>query len=224
MTDNHDAQSDPGRQSRLLEAVLPHVLFDGWSHKAMIKAAEDIGEDITVFDLAFPNGATDMIRLFVENADDEMEATLANRDVLSLKIRDRITLAIRVRLENYTAHKEAVRLAVNILALPQNAALGLKLTAGTVSRMWWATGDNSTDFNWYSKRLTLSAVYGATLLYWLEDKSEGNARTWDFLDRRIENVMQFETAKYKFRERLKEKPDFRHLPSPKRFWRNLTSR
>lgn len=221
---NKQAETEREWQTRLLDAVLPHVLFDGWSRKAMKAAAADLGEDISTLDLAFPDGATDMIRLFIENADDAMEAELQKRDVLSLKIRERITLAIKVRLELYAEHKEAVRRAVNILALPQNAALALKLTANTVSRMWWATGDSSADYNWYTKRLTLAGVYAATLLYWLADKSEGHQKTWEFLDRRIENVMQIETAKFKCRERLKQKPDFSHIPSPKRFWRNLTER
>jgi ubiquinone biosynthesis protein COQ9 len=218
------AETEKEWQTRLLDAVLPHVLFDGWSRKAMKAAAEDLSEDISTLDLAFPNGATDMIRLFIENADDAMEAEMEKRHVLSLKIRERITLAIKLRLELYEKNKEAVRRAVNILALPQNAPLTLKLTANTVSRMWWAAGDSSTDYNWYTKRLTLAGVYSATLLYWLSDKSEGHHKTWEFLDRRVENVMQVETAKFKCRERLKEKPDFSHLPSAKRFWRNLTER
>ena len=61
-----------------------------------------------------------------------------------------------------------------------------------------ALGDTSEDINWYSKRASLSAVYGATVLYWLGDDSTGHEATWDFLDRRIENVMQFEKAKAAF--------------------------
>ncbi|USG62880.1 COQ9 family protein [Sneathiella marina] len=209
---------------QLLEAVLPHVLFDGWSRKAMIAAAKDLKTDMTVFDLTFPDGAIDMITLFIRNADDRMEAELEARGVRDMKIRDRITLAIRSRLELYGPQKEAVRRAVNILTLPQNAVRATKLTANTVSLMWYATGDTSADFNWYSKRLTLSAVYGATLLFWLDDKSEDHAKTWEFLDRRIENIMQIETAKWKLKKSFKEKPDFSHLPSAKRFFRNLRMR
>jgi len=218
------SETDNKKEIRLLEAVLPHVLFDGWTRKAMIAAAKDLDEDISVFDLAFSGGAIDLITLFIETADDRMEAELIKRDVLTLKIRDRITLAIRLRLEMYSEHKEAVRRAANILALPQHLVRATKLTTATVSRMWYATGDSSTDFNWYSKRLTLSAVYGATFLYWLEDKSESHFKTWEFLDRRIENVMQVETAKYKCRERLKQKPDISGFPSPARFFRNLRTR
>ncbi|MEH6526778.1 MAG: COQ9 family protein [Sneathiella sp.] len=209
---------------QLLDAVLPHVLFDGWSRKAMIAAAKALKTDVTVFDLTFPDGAIDMVTLFIQNADDRMEAELAARGVLEMKIRDRITLAIRLRLELYGPQKEAVRRAVNILTLPQNAVRATKLTANTVSLMWYATGDTSVDFNWYSKRLTLSAVYGATMLFWLDDKSEDHIKTWEFLDRRIENVMQFETAKWKLKKSFKEKPDFSQLPSAKRFFRNLRMR
>lgn len=209
---------------QLLDAVLPHVLFDGWSQKAMAAAAKDLDIDVAVIDLAFPEGAMDMISLFIQNADDRMEAELAERGALEMKIRDRITLAIRLRLELYGPQKEAVRRAVNILTLPRNAVRATRMTANTVSLMWYATGDTSTDFNWYSKRLTLSAVYGATLLYWLDDKSEGHAKTWKFLDRRIVNVMQFETAKWKLKNSFKKKPDFSHLPSAKRFVRNLRMR
>ena len=56
-------------------------------------------------------------------------------------------------------------------------------------------GDKSEDYNWYSKRAILSAVYASTVLYWLGDNSEGSEETWHFLDRRIEDVMKFETAK-----------------------------
>lgn len=206
---------------QLLDAVLPHVLFDGWSRKAMLAAAKDLKTDMSVFDLAFPDGAIDMITLFIQTADDRMETELAARGVLDMKIRERITLAIRLRLELYGPQKEAVRRAVNILTLPRNAVRATKLTANTVSLMWYATGDTSANFNWYSKRLTLSAVYGATLLYWLDDKSEDHAKTWDFLDRRIENVMQVETAKWKLKKSFMEKPDLSQLPSAKRFFRNL---
>ena len=71
---------------------------------------------------------------------------------------------------------------------------------GTADAIWQALGDTSDDVNWYTKRATLSAVYGATVLYWLGDESEGHAATWEFLDRRIENVMQFEMFKAKVRD------------------------
>jgi ubiquinone biosynthesis protein COQ9 len=47
--------------------------------------------------------------------------------------------------------------------------------------------------------MTLGAVYGSTLLAWLDDQSEGLAETAGFLDRRIDDVMRFEKFKADWR-------------------------
>ncbi|MEH6474182.1 MAG: COQ9 family protein [Sneathiella sp.] len=218
MTDRADDKE------RLLEAVLPHVLFDGWSNLAIKHAAEDLKLDRFAFDRHFPNGPIDLVTYFIQQADDQMELRLDAENAKSMKIRDRITLAVRIRLEIYAPYKESIRNALTLLALPQNAAKGLKLTAGTVSRMWHATGDTSTDFSYYTKRVTLSAVYGSTLLFWLDDSSDDFEKTWAFLDRRIVNVMQFETAKYKTKQFFSKKPASPDFISPARFFRNLKAR
>jgi ubiquinone biosynthesis protein COQ9 len=96
--------------------------------------------------------------------------------------------------------KEIIRRATTVFALPQNLKRGGDLIWGTSDLIWTTLGDTSDDYNWYSKRTILSGVYSATLLYWLGDQSDGHADTWDFLDRRIDNVMQFEKTKAKLRE------------------------
>ena len=73
--------------------------------------------------------------------------------------------------------------------------LALRLGWRSADLMWRLAGDTSTDFNHYTKRMTLGAVYASTLLVWLDDQSEGWADTAAFLDRRIDDVMQFEKWK-----------------------------
>src|SRR3546814_12431444 len=51
-------------------------------------------------------------------------------------------------------------------------------------------GDRATDYNLYTKRALLAGGYSSTLLYWLNDRSEGFAATWAFLDRRIGEVLK----------------------------------
>ncbi len=216
--------TEQDQKNQILEAVLSHVMFDGWTDRAVKAAASDLSLDPFLISELFPKGPLDLIAYFVKRADEQMEEELAKRNVASMKIRERITLAVRLRLELYAPYREAIRAALALLAMPSHAALGLKLTAGTVSRMWYATGDTSVDFSYYTKRLTLSAVYSSTLLYWLEDQSEGSVKTWEFLDRRIENVMQFETAKFKMKKFFAEKPKGPDFISPRRFFRNLSAR
>nr|MDJ0823383.1 COQ9 family protein [Paracoccaceae bacterium] len=96
--------------------------------------------------------------------------------------------------------KELVRRGVTLFALPHHAMDGVQAMWRTCDRIWDALGDTSDDINWYTKRATLSGVYSSTVLYWLGDDSLDNQATWEFLDRRIEDVMRFEKFKAQARK------------------------
>ncbi|MEH6833252.1 MULTISPECIES: COQ9 family protein [Falsihalocynthiibacter] len=183
----------------LLEAALPHVVFDGWSTATLAEAALDAGISPEDAQAAYPRGGVDLAIAFHKAGDAMMLERLAAADMSNLRFRDKITAAVRYRIEAVT-DKEAVRKGSALFALPQNAADGSKLVWGTCDAIWNALGDTSDDVNWYTKRATLSGVYASTVLYWLGDDGEGNTATWEFLDRRIDNVMQIEKFKASVRK------------------------
>lgn len=182
-------------KTKILDASLPHVTFDGWSKETFEAAILDSGVEAGLAHSLYPRGALDLAIAFHKRGDAQMVARLKSANLLSMRFRDRIAAGVRYRLEAAAADKEAVRRGTSFFALPTNAAEGAKLVWGTADAIWTALGDASRDHNWYTKRATLSAVYGATVLFWLGDESEDHAATWDFLDRRIDNVMQFEKVK-----------------------------
>lgn len=168
----------------LLDEVLRHVPFEGWSQRALEAAA---GDALTL-DREFPGGVADAVRAFSDRADAAMVTVLESNK--PERVRDRIALAVRSRLEHLAPHKEATRRLAGWLALPGHQSIAAKCLYRTVDAIWYAAGDRSTDFGFYTKRALLGAVYGATVLYWLEDRSQGSAATWDFLDRRIEGLIR----------------------------------
>jgi len=180
-------------KQNLLDAVLIHVAFDGWSKTAFVAACEDVGISESEGLAVCPKGAFDLAVAYHKQGDALMLAALGNADLDAMKIRERVAFAVKSRLQH--ADKEAVRRGAVLFALPQNAGEGAALIWGTVDAIWTGLGDTSQDGNWYSKRAILSGVYSSVVLYWLGDESDGNDATWDFLDRRIENVMQIETVK-----------------------------
>lgn len=190
----------------LIEALVTHVPFDGWSEAALARAATQLGIPPERARIVFPGGAVDMIAAYIARADAHMRAELQARGIDRLKIRERITLAVRVRLEQAEAHKEAIRRLLAVLAMPQNLPFAMRSLWSTADAMWRAAGDTATDYNHYTKRLTLSSVYGATLLVWLDDDSDGHAETWAFLDRRIADVMRFEKTKAQWRQSAERLP------------------
>ena len=182
----------------LLDAALMHVPFDGWSDTALAAALADTGLDATVAKAVFPRGPVDMALAYHARGDAQMLAALQAADLGDMRFRDRIAHAVRLRLEA-VEDKELVRRGMTLFALPPYAADGARALWQTADHIWQALGDTSQDVNWYTKRATLSAVYSATVLYWLGDTSEDDAATWAFLDRRIDNVMQIESLKAKAR-------------------------
>ncbi|MCG8359481.1 MAG: COQ9 family protein [Kiloniellales bacterium] len=191
----------------LMFAALPHVAFDGWTRKAIEAGAADAGLDRAAALNAYPGGAAELIEVFSHWADARMLAELEKRDLAALRVRDRVAMAVRLRLEIVEAHREAVRRSLSFLALPGNAALGLRLLYRTVDAIWYAAGDTSTDYNFYSKRLLLAGVYSSTLLVWLNDTSEDHAQAWAFLDRRISEVLKIGGRLGKSMKSLLDLPD-----------------
>lgn len=190
----------------LMEAMTDHVAFDGWTDAALAHAAEDVGVSREMAELAFPRGAIEALELHLEDADRVLAAALAERDLASMKIRDRITTAIRTRLELNMSEREVIKRGLSVLMMPRHMALASRSLWNTCDVMWRAAGDTSTDHNWYTKRATLAAVYSAVILYWLNDTSDDFEDTWAFLDRRIENVMEIEKAKFQMRKACENAP------------------
>ena len=205
-------------REKLMDAAIAHVPFDGWGDKALLAGAKDLGVDEALARNAFPGGAIGMIEFHSLLADRRMMAAFEAENSSELKLREKVALAIRLRLWANTAHREAIRRALTVLALPINAPMAARLLYRTVDAVWHAVGDRSTDYNFYTKRMLLSGVYSSTVLFWINDKSVDCAETWAFLDRRIADVMQIPKAMARL-NKLKEK-----LPDPLRVLRRRAAR
>lgn len=184
---------------QLALAVGENAVFDGWTRQAVDSASGQLGIDPVQARLAMPKTQPGMIDVYIQEVDRALEAYFTPERLASLKIRDKIRSLVWRRLEIMAPAREAVRRALAILAMPQNLPLALRASWRTADLMWRIAGDTSTDFNHYTKRMTLAAVYGSTLLAWLDDQSEGWADTAAFLDRRIDDVMKFEKFKAEWR-------------------------
>ena len=179
---------------KLMLAALPNVAFDGWSNSTFEAACRETDISERKARLFCPRGALDLAVAFHKWGDDQFEISFKKKRISKLKVREKIKKAVELRIK-LASDKEAVRRGVALFALPIYAFEGSRLIWDTSDLIWELIGDNSEDYNWYTKRTILSAVYASTVLYWLGDDSEGNKETWHFLDRRIEDVMKFENAK-----------------------------
>ena len=197
------AKTDP--KDRLLDAILMHVPFDGWSDAALRDAARDIGMELTEARALCPRGAMDLAVAYHRRGDQAMIAAMSKTDLSDMRYRDKVATALRLRVDALV-DREVVRRASALFALPHNAPEGARLVWETADHIWTALGDTSKDANWYTKRATLSAVWASVVLFWLGDDSPDAAETSAFIDRRIDDVMSIEKVKARFRENPITKP------------------
>lgn len=191
------------QKQALLDVILDVVASEGWSQKAIDLGAEILGDAGMGWRL-FPNGVAEVIQFWSDNLDSQMIKSFSEMDSSDTKIRERVANLVRIRLMLMQKHKPAVANTMKYLGWPQNAIMAQKLVYNTVNEMWYAAGDKSTDFNFYSKRMLLEAVYTSTLIYWLNDNSPENESSWKFLENLIGNVMLLGQAPSKARACIKD--------------------
>jgi ubiquinone biosynthesis protein COQ9 len=203
-------EPDPLQECRdkLVMAALAHVPFDGWSRLTLREAAKDAGFDVTMAERAFPGGPVAAVEHFAALADRRLAEEATGADLEGLRLSERIVWLVKLRLEPWVGHREAIRRAISLLSLPMNTAAALRMTWRTADALWYATGDASADFSFYTKRAMLAVVYASTLLYWLEDASPGFADSWAFLNRRVADATKLTKLRVRASQRLQ------HLPNP----------
>lgn len=182
----------------LAPGIARAAAFDGWSEAAVAAAAEEAGVAPAAAAFAFDDGAMGMIAAWIGHVDAAMAQAFPEGALAGLPVRERIRRLVSFRLDAIAGREEALRRALAIMAMPQNAARALRLGWESADAMWRLAGDTATDYNHYTKRAMLAGIYAATLAVFADDTSDGKAATRAFLDRRIEGIIRFEKAKAKW--------------------------
>ena len=186
-----------------IDALLPLVPFEGWTVAALRHGLRDAGLDAEDADLLFPGGTLDLIEAHSDLADRRMAATADNPEFAAQRLPAKVRGLIAVRLEQSQGDRDAIRRGLGILALPRNTMLAAAMVSRTVDTIWYAAGDRSADFSWYTKRAILIGVYSATLLFWLRDESDDHEATLAFLDRRLAGVARIGKMRRSVEARMK---------------------
>ncbi|MDR2547996.1 MAG: COQ9 family protein [Rickettsiales bacterium] len=184
----------------VVDELIRVIPFEGISDETLLKVCTDL--NLASSFCKFQNGIYSALEYIAEDLNSSMEAELRNSNLEDMKVRKRVKLAVQIRFSNYAKLPNYREFLENVLlfsVLPKNTYFSSKLLYRTVSAIWYGIYDQSTDFNYYTKRAILAGVYLSTMLFFINDYSEGFADTLSFLDRRIDNVMAFQ----KFKTRLK---------------------
>ncbi|MDN5248274.1 MAG: COQ9 family protein [Wolbachia endosymbiont of Tyrophagus putrescentiae] len=183
----------------IIDSFIIAVPFAGISDATLLKTCKDL--NLANSFCKFQNGVYSALEYIAEDLNKSMEAELESSNLKNMKVRDRVKLAVHICLINYTKlpnYREFLKNILSFSLLPQNVYFSSRILYRTVSTIWYCIHDQSTDFNYYTKRMILSMVYLSTIFFFINDYSEDFADTLSFLDKRINNVMTFQKLKARF--------------------------
>jgi ubiquinone biosynthesis protein COQ9 len=195
----HDSEA----KDLIITNMLKHVPKLGWTPAALRRAVVDTGFAEQDAKRVFLGNIEHALEYYLGMIDRQMEEKLSEINLPTMRTKERIVTAIMVRLRLVEEHKEAVRKSLVYLSVPTRSTLAIRGLYNTVNAIWYAAGDKSTDFNFYTKRALLAGVYSAALLYWLEDSSEDSIATRAYINRRLDQVMMIPKAKQRVTEAVK---------------------
>ncbi|MBS7809636.1 COQ9 family protein [Roseococcus pinisoli] len=175
-------------EAELIRAVVARAGHDGWTPAVLRQALEDRGEAPELLSNHFPRGVLGAIEAWMGLVDQEMAVAAAEEDLAALRTPARIRRLIELRLQAMEPDRDAMRRAAAVLALPWNMAAGLRCTSASASAIWYAAGDESADFSWYTRRATLVGILAAVTLFWLRPNPPTLEETLSFLDRRLSEL------------------------------------
>ncbi|MFT9215853.1 MAG: rpsU-divergently transcribed protein [Acetobacter malorum] len=146
-------------------------------------------------DLLFPGGAVEMVEAWSDLCDREMVATML--ETTEPRLSQRVRQALLLRLPVDQAMRAGARTGFATLATPCARGALRRSLMRTINAIWQAAQDDSSGMTYVTKRLTLGAVYGTTLLYWLA-RGQNEAALAAFIDRRLTGVLRLGKLRARF--------------------------
>uniref|UniRef100_A0A8D0F239 Ubiquinone biosynthesis protein n=2 Tax=Strigidae TaxID=30459 RepID=A0A8D0F239_STROC len=193
--ESEDYESEEQLQHRILTAALEFVPEHGWTAEAIAEGAKTLGLSVAAAGM-FHSDGSELILHFVSQCNTklsdllEQEQKLVQLGKAEKKSTDQFLRdAVEARLRMLIPYIEKWPQALSILLLPHNIPSSLNLLTSMIDDIWQYAGDQSTDFNWYTRRAVLTGIYNTTELVMMQDSSPDFEDTWRFLENRVADAM-----------------------------------
>ncbi len=177
------------KQDKLAKLFIQQVPKYGWSRETLLHCAKK--QRITTPNLAllFPSFEYDVLKFLIAQNNTIVEKNYNSFNHTRLKTRDKIKTILELKFDSNTYLKQALPEMLKFLLRPGNIFMSIKMLHENSDFIWRLAGDKSNDFSYYSKRGLLSMVYLATLIYWLNDKSNKGIGTKNFISKSVDGIV-----------------------------------
>ena len=182
----------------ILKNALKNVVFDGWSEELFVNVIEESNVNFSKAIELFPRKSID-IAIYHHFHDDQKLYNIDSKELVELRIRDRISKLIMARILIANQNKEAVKKSMAVFSLPFFFLDGKKMLQSTSDIIWKIAEQKEQVTNKFSKRISLMYLYSTSLLFWVNDESADFKETQSFVERSVNNFIKIEKFKKNFK-------------------------
>ena len=177
------------KQDKLANLFIQEVPKFGWSRETLLHCAKKQKLSTPNLALMFPSFEYDVLKYLIAQNNSLVEKNYNSFNNTRLKTRDKIKTIMELKFDSNAYLKDALPEMLKFLLRPGNIFMSIKMLHQNSDFIWNLAGDKSNDFNYYSKRGLLSMVYLATLIYWLNDKSNKGIGTKNFISKSVDVIV-----------------------------------
>ena len=177
------------KQDKLAKLFIQEVPKFGWSRETLLHCAKKQKISTPNLALMFPSFEYDVLKYLIAQNNSLVEKNYNSFNNSRLKTRDKIKTIMELKFDSNSYLKDALPEMLKFLLRPGNIFMSIKMLHQNSDFIWKLAGDKSNDFNYYSKRGLLSTVYLATLIYWLNDKSNKGIGTKNFISKSVDGIV-----------------------------------
>ena len=188
-------------RNEILYEFKPYIIKYGWSEKVFGKFAKKSKYQESVVLSLFPNGYISLIQLYLDEINLKMTNESKKINLIRLKTHERIRDIFILRLQIMAREKKLISKTFFHLLLPMNYRFSLSNLYKAVDQIWYVAGDNSTDFNFYSKRVILGSIYTIVLMHFINNNNFDD--TVNLLNKQLRRVAKIPRIKNKFKQSFK---------------------
>jgi ubiquinone biosynthesis protein COQ9 len=192
-------------KQKIISKFIELLQFEGWSNNTLEKAAKECGFDSGYLSIIYPGGISEFTNEFITECNDAALKVALDDNFAKLRTTQKVEEIIYRRIGTYhnvLGSIDNVRKFVGYCGNPVNVPGSLRNIYSFSSDVWYLLGDKSTDFNYYTKRISLSAIYTKCMLYSLSDKSDNLTQTKKYIQKSIDGLMKINKLKQKVNDIL----------------------
>ena len=142
----------------ILQKLKKIVSDEGWSEKVLKQLLQNGVEksDLVTF---FQYDYKELLKYSLVELNKSVEKEINKINIINYSLNKRIKKILMLRFNILNNDKEFYKKTFYHLLIPSNNKIMKSSLYKSVDTMWYLAGDNSTDFNFYTKRLILAVIY-----------------------------------------------------------------